>query len=347
MANAQFYMGPTVSTTSKKSSPANPYTPDQLGFSNTRNTGEFYAGTNNGYFDFTRGYPPGDKPSPNQNPIGGVRGYGGGSSIPNIDWSKMGAVFGNKPREYEWQDLDFREFDAPEFREWNPAKWDKLREGLRAAISGDRKAGNAQYDQMGAELAAYQNPWESAQYATNPAMSDSMRRMFEANGTPLDINQADTDRGVQADQAFGYLTGILGTAADQEQASRMRSNAGYQRNLNERLDAEQRGGDLMVGMSEAKARELFEQELWQYGFDVALQNWQARTANDQYNNQGVNAASAQNVGMANDFYANREAILTDLIASGQKVPEMAIAGAFNLDPGLKDAMAAIAAGKAA
>ena len=116
----------------------------------------------------------------------------------------------------------------------------------------------------------------------------------------------------------------------------MRSNAGYQRNLNERLDAEQRGGMLGVDMNELSAKEALD-----------LMNWQNRYQNAQYNNQGLNQTAQNNTSMNNDFYSNREGALFDLIASGQVPPEVAIAQAFNLDPGLKDAMAALAASGAA
>ena len=292
--------------------------------------------------------------SANQNPWGGVKtsgggggGGGAGGGMMPIDWGALGKVWGNKPKQFAWQDFEHTDYVPSKFRDFDDAKYEQLRQGLRAAILGDRTAGNAQYAQMGEEIAAYQNPWsDPTPQTTNPAMSESMRRMMQANGTPTDINMADTNRGIQADQAFGNLLSVLGMAADQEQQSRMRSNAGYQRNLNERLDAEQRGGELMVGMSEAKARELYEQEKWQFGEQIAQMNYQARREAAQYNNQGQNQTAQGNAQMVNDFYANREGALTDLIASGQVPPEVAIAQAFNLDPGLKAAMAALAGGGA-
>lgn len=257
--------------------------------------------------------PPGGYPT-------GGGGGGGGGGAPPVDVGAIMSLMNRKPQSYQWNDLAFQEYIPSQFRDFNSGKYDLLRQGLTDAIGADRTAGNAQYDQLRAEMGDYQNPWANpTPQTTNPAMSTAMQRMFDANGTPTNINQADTDRGIQADQAFGNLLAVLGMAADQEQGSRMRSIDGYQRNLGERLDAEQRGGTLAVGMSEAQARELYEQEKWQFGESVAQMNYLARTQNQQYNNQGQNTTAQNNTQMANEFNQSNYAQLIELIASGVKI----------------------------
>ena len=247
-----------------------------------------------------------------------TRSGGGGGGKPAMDWGTINQLMGWKPKQYEWQNLDFQEFQAPAFREFNSGKWDQLRSGLGDAITADRGAGNASYDQLAAEMATYQNPWQDPTTIQNPGMSAAMQRMMQANNVSTGINAADTERGIQADQAFGNLGTHLALIAQQEQEARQRANQGYQRNFNERLDAEQRGGNLAVGMSEAQARELYERELQQYGFDVAMTNYNARTQNQQYNNQGINQTAQANTQMANETGSSNIQYLLDAIAGGYK-----------------------------
>ena len=148
-----------------------------------------------------------------------------------------------------------------------------------------------------------------------------MQRMMQANGVATDINQADTNRGVQADQAFGNLWSSSPASARQNQDARLRAVGGDERRLNERLDAEQRGGTLAVGMAQAKARELYEQEKWQFGEQVAQQNYANRMANAQYNNQGQNQTAQSNTQMTNDLYGGNVKAIIDLMAAGMASTE--------------------------
>jgi len=289
------------------------------------NTAQEWWGTGHGVLPSDDPPPPG----PVSNPYGGVKtsggggrggGGGGGLSATQQGQNILGLLNRHKPQQQKWKDLAFEEYVPSKFRDFNSGKYDLLRSGLTDAIGADRTAGNAQYAQLAQEMGAYQNPWaDPTPQTTNPAMSTAMQRMFNANNTPTDFNQATTNEGIQADQGFGNLLAVLGTAASQDQASRLRSNAGYQRNLNERLDAEQRGGMLGLGMAEAQARELYEQEKWEFGEEVAQMNYAARTQNQQYNNQGQNAASSANVQGNNDWNQSAVNALIDMVASGAKI----------------------------
>lgn len=274
----------------------------------------------------TSSYPTGGAPTPPGGAPpggggGGSRGGGGGGMSATAKGNNiLGLINRYKPQQTTWENLAYKDYQPSAYRQFDSAKYERLKKGLAQAIGADRSAGNAQYAQLGEEMAAYQNPWSNpTPQTTNPAMSTAMTRMMQANNVNPNINQADTNRGIQADQGFGNLLAVLGTAAQQEQASRMRSNQGYQRNLNERLDAELRGGNLGVGMAEAQARELYEQEKWEFGESIAQMNFNNRMGIDQYNNQGSNAVSAQNVQGNNAWNQSAIQALIDMIGQGAAI----------------------------
>lgn len=260
------------------------------------------------------GLPPGGYPSGSS---GGSSGGSGGGG--EIDIGSILGLLGKKPQQYQWNDLAHQEYVPSKFREFNSGVYDTARSGLTSAVTADRAAGNASYDQGLTELQQYVNPFNAPSTVSNPEQSAAMQRMMQANGTPTNINQADTNRGVQADAAFGNVMALLAGVNDQAQASRLRALAGDRRGFGERLDAEQRGGTLMVNMSEAKARDLYEQERWQFGEQVAQQNYAARTQNAQYNNTGQNQTAQQNTQQGNEWQQGSIQAIIDMIASGQQI----------------------------
>jgi len=182
------------------------------------------------------------------------------------------------------------------------------------------------YGDLRTEMGNWQNSFNAPTTVANPTQSAAMQRMLQANGTPTNINQADTNRGIQADAAFGNVLALLGGVNDQAQQSRLRAVGGDERRLNETLDAEQRGGDLMVNMSEAQARDLYEKEKWEFGEEIAQMNYQARTANQQYNNTGVNTTNAANTQSANSWNADTVKTLIQLIAEGAPIDPAMLQG---------------------
>jgi hypothetical protein len=257
---------------------------------------------------------------------GGGRGGGGGGGAPAVDAGSILALLNRKPQQYQWKDLAFQDYVPTAFREFNKQPYEMARTGLNDAITADRAAGDASYAQGLNELQQYRNPFLNPTAVTNPQQSAAMQRMMQANATPTNINQTDTNQGIQADAAFGNLMALLGSVNDQAQASRVRALQGDQRGFGERMGAEQRGGNLMVNMSEAKARDLYEQEKWQFGEQIAQMNYQARTQNQQYNNTGQNQVAQQNTQGANAWQDQSIKTLIDLIASGVKIDPAALAG---------------------
>ena len=76
---------------------------------------------------------------------------------------------------------------------------------------------------------------------------------------------------------------------------------------------------LGINMAKAKAMEAYEREKWQYGEQVAQQNYQARLREAEMNNAGRNQVGQANTQQTNQFnQANVQALL-NLISQGVKV----------------------------
>lgn len=282
-----------------------------------------YGGVN---FDSAPGstYGGNTNPYPTFNPNGGGGGGGGGrgggggggGGAPVPDYSAIMALLNRKPQQYEWKDMGFTPYEGTGFYDFNGEQFARARSGLTDAISADRSAGANSYAQGMAELQQYQNPFNNPTTVTNPQQSAAMQRMMQANNVATDINQADTNRGVQADQAFGNLLAVLGGVNDQAQASRVRALQGDQRGFNERLDAELRGGNLSVDMAEAAARQQYEKDKWAYGEQIAQMNYAEARKVIEYNNTGQNQTAQANTQTANTWNQNNIQTIIDMIASG-------------------------------
>jgi hypothetical protein len=258
--------------------------------------------------------------NPNPNPNlgggggGGRGGGGGGAGVPNF--AGIIDLLNRKPQQQSWENMTHRDYVPPAFRDFDSSIYDRARTGLTDAIAADRQSGNAAYDEGMAALQDYINPFLGGPQTTNPQQSAAMRRMFEANAVPRNFNQDETERGVQADQAFGNVLSLLGVVADQGQNSRVRAMQGDQRRFGETLDAEQRGGNLATDLREAEARRIYDQEKWQFGEEVARMNYNTRLGIDQYNNQGRNATSQANVQGNNSWNQGNIQSIINMIASG-------------------------------
>ena len=91
--------------------------------------------------------------------------------------------------------------------------------------------------------------------------------------------------------------------------------------------------NLAVDMREAAARDQYEKDKWQYGEQIALQNYNARREAGMYNNQGANTVGQANTQALNDVTGGNMGLILDLIASGEVPPEAVIAGAAGFPAG--------------
>ena len=289
---------------------------------------------------------------------GGGGGGGGGAKPP--DFGALGQLFGYRPQQYSWQDAKYTDlkldpYKGTGFYNFDPTQYDTMRRGVQEGLQADLAAGRTAYGDARTELQQYQNPFAGRSYTQNPQMSAAMQRMMAANGVQPD--QADMARGVQADQAFGNVLALLAGNADQRQAQQLRAIGGDERRFGESLNSQGRTMTLGIDMALAKAREQYNKDKWAYGESIAQQNYQTNVqqaiANNQgqnqatmYNNQGMNQVGMANTQATNDRLGGNIDLLANLAAQGYKPPEMVVAGAAGLDPNLKAAMEALAAGGA-
>lgn len=248
------------------------------------------------------------------------------------------ALMGRKPQQYSWQDYQYQDVDLPEYQarefyNFDTSQYDKARTGLQQGLAADLSTGNQAYADAGTELAQYQNPFANRAYTQNSPIDASMQRMLQANGGQQD--QATTNQGVQADQAFGNVLSLLGGAASNQQASAQRALGGDQRRFTESLNNQGRNMGLGIDMAQARAQEQYNKDKWQYGEEVARLNYQTNmqeaTMNNQgrnqvgmQNNQGQNQTAQGNAHMSNDWWTNNSKSLIELIAGGAPIDAAAL-----------------------
>jgi|GEM_PF-7089276 len=261
-------------------------------------------------------------PGPGPGPGGGGGGGGfGGGGYRQIDMEPVFKLLGRRPQDYEYEDFKFDPYQGQEFRAFNGDRYNQLRNGIRDGVSADRSTGMGTYGDARTELQTYDNPFQKSSYTQNGPMPEAMANMLSANGMSFDSGEAQY--GMEADAAFGHLNQTLGAVANQNQASSMRALAGDERRFNESLDSSQRSMLLSVGQQEAKAREVYEREKFEYGEEIARANYQQAVAIAQTNHQGRNNTAQSNVQVENEYMQNGTSTLIDFIAQGQKVdPEM-------------------------
>ena len=276
--------------------------------------------------------------SPNRGP-GGPGGPGGG--VPKIDMAAILKLLGgNKPtpygppKAYEYEDLVVPDYAGTGFREYDGSMYDTMRSGITEGLAADARAGATAYGDARTELSQYQDPFTDRGYAQNQAMPAAMQRMLAANNVQLD--PAEAAQGGQADAAFGNVLALLGGNARQAQASSMRALGGDERRFGESLASEGRSMQFGVNMTEAKARQTYEQEKWQYGEDIARSNYEkntqlaatnsaGRNTAGQSNTQATNEVNLANTQMGNESRDNNVNALIQLLASGQKIDPAALA----------------------
>ncbi len=362
MANAQIYTGPTTGSGSSSTQQRNARTLASNNANNTfgskmfsnlnipsGNVGSIFqpggtgntvgVDTSNGGYDYYwydsnagglddpydpgGGYPTGGG--------GGGRGGGGGGGAKPINWGVMGQAMGYRPQEFTWQNYTPEQYKGTGFYDFNGGQYDRMRRGVREGLAADLAAGNTAYGDARGELERYQNPFAGRQYSQNPEMSQAMQRMMSANNVQAD--PMERARGTQADAAFGNVLALLAGNAGQRQASELRALGGDQRRFGESLNSEGRGMNLAVDMKEAAARDQYEKDKWQYGEQIALQNYNARTQAGMYNNQGANTVGQANTQALNDVTGGNMGLILDLIASGEVPPEMVTARAAGFPAG--------------
>ena len=273
-------------------------------------------------FDFSSMYggsptnPAGSPTSPGGG-YGSYGGGGGGCGLTDAGMKQIMQLLGRKPQQYGYNPLAIDDYQGTGFRDWDGSMYDMARGGVTEGLAADAAAGAAAYGDARTELDQYRNPFAGREYATNQGMPDAMQRMLKANNATLD--PTETARGSEADAAFGNVLALLGGTADQAQASAQRALGGDERRFNESLASQRRTMNVGVNMTEAKARQQYEQDKWQYGEDIARANYEKNSQVAMANNTGQNQTDQANVGLINDNNAQSTQALIQLLSSGQKI----------------------------
>jgi len=281
-----------------------------------------------------------NNPTPPRSPNGGPGGGGGGGGR-QIDMAAILKLLGSNkptpygpPKAYEYEDLVVPDYAGTGFREYDGSMYDKMRTAGAEGLAADLQVGKTAYGDARTELSQYQDPFSNRGYTQNQAMPAAMQRMMAANNVQFD--PAETAQGGQADAAFGNVLALLGGTAQQAQASNMRALAGDERRFGESLASEGRSYANAINMTEAKARQTYEQEKWQYGEDIARSNYEkntqlaatnstGRNTAGQSNTQATNEVNLANTRMGNESRDNNVNALIQLLASGQKIDPAALA----------------------
>jgi len=269
-------------------------------------TGEYFYGDGSSYF-----LDPDPDPNTNPNP-----GPGGGGLT-----SQMLSLIAGAQNQgaYQYQDLAVSDYVGPQFREYDGSMYDTARSGITRGLASDAASGATAYGDARTELSQYQDPFTGRSYATNQGIPEAMQRMMRANNVGME--QTEIDRGIQADAAFGNVLALLGGASQQAQDSNMRALAGDERRFNESLASQGRTMSLNVDMTEAQALQQYSQDAFDYGVDIARQNYDKNMQVASVNNAGRNQAMQSNSDRANA--ANNT--LINLLASGQSIDPAALA----------------------
>lgn len=247
-------------------------------------------------------------------------GGGGGRGYNPVTAQMLGLISQARNQgAYQYQDLAVPDYVGPQFREYDGSMYDTARSGITRGLASDAASGATAYGDARTELSQYQDPFTGRSYATNQGIPEAMQRMMRANNVGME--QTEIDRGIQADAAFGNVLALLGGSSQQAQDSNMRALAGDERRFNESLASQGRTMSLGVDMTEAKARQQYSQDAFDYGEGIARQNYDKNMQVASANNAGRNQAMQVNSTRAND--ANNT--LINLLASGQGIDPAALA----------------------
>jgi len=219
----------------------------------------------------------------------GGGGYGGGASMLNQNNVNqyLDLYAKSRPKKAKFNPLDFPEYEARDFYEFNDSPYREFEQSLNDEIAASRGTIGRTFDDLDAYYGGLDNTYGSSMYATNPGTQAAMERMLAAQGMPSDLNVQTDAEGVQADMAMG---GLLASLASSQQAQIQAERGAAERDrfrANEILAREGRSLGLSNSMAEAAARSGYdqarfgyetEQDRYIYGqmLNEAMMNWQRK-----------------------------------------------------------------------
>jgi hypothetical protein len=233
---------------------------------------------------------------------GGGGGGGGGPTLNQKTVDLLAQIYAQaQPEDLVANKFTMDAYKAPAFYKWDGSQYSAASKGLRDAVANARSRANNAYTDAAYELDQYKNPFASAGFATDPGVSNAMRRMLQAQGVGTEGTEGTTREGMEADRAMGNVMRLLSGVSEEARGSRARALAGDARRTDEMISSQQT--DLSTGIAMARARALseYKKEKWLYGTQVARQRYEDKLQKAMINWQRANTVSDTNVANQNQF----------------------------------------------
>jgi hypothetical protein len=238
---------------------------------------------------------------------GGGGGSGGGTAGMSQDAfnSLLQMLASTAPDKLKFERLGFTPYEGTGFYDFDSSRFDQARNRLRGGVAEDVASGNRAYDDAAAEMARTlaNNPYESADWARSGGdIPDVMQSIIAAQGgAGRNVANATQGEAVQADDAFANVLAMLGASQQARNQSTQRALGGDRRRFNEGMRSQRANLEASLDQQLAAARAAYDRERWQYGENIARQNYEARTANAQANWQAKTQIENQNVTNQNQW----------------------------------------------
>ena len=255
--------------------------------------------------DDQQGQPPGGGYPTGLRHRGG--GGGGGGKIDFQPWFDQWS--GYKPQEYEYtpyeyEDFEYDDYEGPGFYDWDPSIYDTAKAGIKTGVAGATQAAGNALDRVQGAYSNMGNGFSGANVARQGGLSPSIQRSMadygdDGAGGELTSQNAGLNRGMDA-----YLDMLAGGSEDYRQHM-MASVEGDRASMLDRMGMAEVTMTMGVEMAMVKAKSQYDKDLWQYGEQIAQQNYQKNLAIAQANNAGRNQANiANNQGINQAAQAN-------------------------------------------
>lgn len=265
----------------------------------------------------------------------GSRGGGGRAATPPVDYSKwLGMVNGYKPQQYtydpyQYEDFAYEDYKGTGFYDWDPSAYDTARQGVRTGVQQARDAAGNALDRSQAAYDNMGNPYRTANVVRQGPLDSRIQQSMadygdDGAGGELTSQNAGLNRGM------GQMLQLLAGSSDDYRQNMSASVNGDRAAMIDRMGMAEATMTLGINVAMQKAKSQYEKDKWQYGEQIAQQNYQKNLAIAQANSQGRNSANlTNNQGMNNAAQANTLAANTfnestmnsilDILASGGKI----------------------------
>jgi hypothetical protein len=276
------------------------------------------TGTNSGFgaifapsdptnYDLPPGAPPGGNPNgPGGGGYGSGGGGGGGPAPAGIDQTTYDRYFagGYTPQQYEYQDVNTPDYVGQPFRPWDPTQYDTLREGVTTGVGQARDAAGNALDNSAKAYGAAENPFTNRNFAKSGGIDPRLQQSMNAYGGQ---GAADEQQFManQGDLGMGATYDMLSKSTDAYNQNMVNSVEGDRAQMIERMSMAETSMLLGVDVAMQKAKAQYDKDKFEYGEEIARQNWEKNRDEALANSQGQNQANQANT-MSNNTYNQQQ-----------------------------------------